>query len=322
MKAVFDTKPTSAYDDEISQHYQFPRRYLATVQRSVDDWIVLRRPRADGGTLAYFATARVLSVEPDLATPGMSYARLAECLPFDRPVPWTSDGRYAEEALRNIPQAQVGVFLRGRSVRPLSEDDFAELIAKGLTETLDVRNAERLGVPVSVVDQAAKAVQQPLPPGECERRVEAVLTNRVIREASFRKAVYDAYDNRCAATGLRIIDRRGNSEVHAAHIWAVADGGPDVIQNGLALTATVHWLFDRYLLSITDDHMLLIAEQGIPTEILALLGQNGSRLHLPPRAKDWPHPVYLKRHRNKFSAITASATERLPPATRASLPDM
>jgi putative restriction endonuclease len=102
---------------------------------------------------------------------------------------------------------------------------------------------------------------------------------------------------------LRIIDCRGNSEVHAAHIWAVADGGPDVVQNGLALTATVHWLFDRYLLSITDDHRLLIAEQGIPTEILTLLGQNGGTLHLPLHAKDWPHPAYLKRHRSKFSAI-------------------
>jgi putative restriction endonuclease len=165
MKVVFDTKPTSAYDDEISHHYQFPRRYLAIVQRSEGDWVVLRRPRADGGNLAYFATARVLSVEPDPAAPGMSYARLAEYLPFDRPVPWTSNGRYAEEALRNIPQAQVGVFLRGRSVRPLSEDDFADLIANGLTETLDVRNAERLGVPVSVVDQAAVAVRQQLPGG-------------------------------------------------------------------------------------------------------------------------------------------------------------
>lgn len=46
MKAVFDTKPTAAYDDDIFRHYQFPRRYLAAVEKCVNDWIVLRRPRA------------------------------------------------------------------------------------------------------------------------------------------------------------------------------------------------------------------------------------------------------------------------------------
>jgi hypothetical protein len=30
MKAVFDTKPTSVYDDEVTRHYQFPRRYLGS----------------------------------------------------------------------------------------------------------------------------------------------------------------------------------------------------------------------------------------------------------------------------------------------------
>jgi putative restriction endonuclease len=157
----------------------------------------------------------VQAVKPDTSAGGMSYALLSEYLPFDSPVPWTINGRYSEEALRNIPQAQVGVFLRGQSVRPLSERDFADLIAIGFRETLDLGNADRLGVPRAVVREAADAVQVPAPAGERERRVEAVLSNRIIRDASFRNAVYNAYENRCAITGLRIIDSRGNSEVHA-----------------------------------------------------------------------------------------------------------
>lgn len=27
MKAVFDTKPRSGYDDDLDSHYQFPSRY-------------------------------------------------------------------------------------------------------------------------------------------------------------------------------------------------------------------------------------------------------------------------------------------------------
>ena len=308
MKAVFDTKPTSVYDDDISQHYQFPQRYLATAEKCVGDWIVLRRPRADGGNLAYFSVARVQAVRPDPSINGMSNALLSEYLPFDVPVPWTINGRYSEEALRNIPQTQVGVFLRGRSVRSLSEQDFSDLIVIGFKETLDLRNAKRLGIPEAVVSEVIDAVQQHPPAGEREWRVEAILSNRIIRDASFRNAVYDAYENRCAITGLRIIDSKGNSEVHAAHIWAVADGGPDVVQNGIALTATVHWLFDRYLLSITDDYELLKAEGRIPREIEALLDRNARKIHLPSRSGDWPHPVYLKKHRDIFLSINGSVS--------------
>jgi putative restriction endonuclease len=39
----------------------------------------------------------------------------------------------------------------------------------------------------------------------------------------------------------------------------VQDGDPDVVQNGLALSATVHWLFDRHLMSLTDNVGLLVS---------------------------------------------------------------
>ncbi|MDQ4678840.1 hypothetical protein RCF13_03815, partial [Stenotrophomonas maltophilia group sp. RNC7] len=69
MKAVFDTKPTSIYDDDQTEDYQFPRRYLNTVRQCENDWVVLRRPRADGGNLAYFAVARIAEVEQDINNP-------------------------------------------------------------------------------------------------------------------------------------------------------------------------------------------------------------------------------------------------------------
>ncbi|TKT70875.1 HNH endonuclease [Afipia massiliensis] len=301
MKAVFDTKPTSIYDDDISRHYQFPRRYLSIVEKCIDDWIVLRRPRADGGNLAYFATAKVIAVQADPNTPGMSYARLSDFLAFDELVRWRTFDRYAEEPLRNIPQQQVGVYLRGRSVRPLSEADFANLIAAGIKRTLDPANSERLSVPSTIVEDAIDAVQPP-PAGERNWRIEKMLTNRIIRDASFRGKVYDAYDNRCAVTRLRILDAKGNSEVHAAHIWAVADGGPDVVQNGLALSATVHWLFDRHLISLTDNYELLVADTLVPIEYRTLFAQFGDRIQLPVDPKSWPHPSYLSKHRELFLA--------------------
>ncbi len=70
----------------------------------------------------------------------------------------------------------------------------------------------------------------------------------------------------------------------AIHIYAVADGGPDVVQNGLALCGTIHWLFDRYLISLTDDHRLLVATDKVPTELQQLMIKAGEKVYLPTAA--------------------------------------
>ncbi len=299
MKAVFDTKPTSVYDDELSEHYQIPPRYLSVVRQCIGDWVILRRPRADGGSLAYFATARVQSIEPDQSNPRMSYARLSEYLSFDQPVPWTTGGRYAEAGLRNIPRPQVGRYLRGKSVRPLSDADFAEIVRRGLQKTLDPANAVQLDLdPDELDEETQQFLHAPIP--EQERRIEQILMNRKIRDANFRQQVCEAYGNCCAVTGLKIINGGGRAEVQAAHIWSVAAGGPDVVQNGVALCGTAHWLFDRNLISITDDYRLLISHNKVPNELRPLFAKQLKRIRLPGDQKLWPHPAYIAKRRSLF----------------------
>jgi len=199
-----------------------------------------------------------------------------------------------------MPQQQVGVNLRGRSVRALSEDDFAAIVAAGLSETLAAENAERLNLSLATVAQANADLHAPHGQDR-ERRVERVLTNRTIRDASFRRLVCGAYEGRCAVTRLRMLDVGSNVEA-AAHIWAVSDGGPDVIQNGIALSATVHWLFDRHLITIGDDYRLIIALAKVPTEFQAVYAEHGRMLHIPANAADRPHPSFLQKHRAVFFA--------------------
>lgn len=300
MKAVLDTKPTSIYDDDTSQHYHFPRRYRAIVGRALGDWVVLRRPRADGGNLAYFAAAKIVSIDDDPNTPGMSYARFADYLPFDSPVPWRVDGSYAEEPLRNMPQREVGVYLRGRSVRPLTDEDFADIVLSGLRQSLDTSKILTLGL--MSPGETADDLGDPL--GERTRQVEQVLTNRVVRDANFRRSVCGAYDHRCAVTRIKVMDSAGNYGIHAAHIWGVSQGGPDVVSNGIALSATVHWLFDSYLIAVTDDYRLLIDHMRVPADVREILLRHGDHIALPSDRKDWPHPVYLSKHRHIFLGIT------------------
>lgn len=300
MKAVLDTKPDSAYDDEIASRYHFPPRYLAVLSSCIGDWVVFRRPRAGGEGIAYFAVGRVAGIEPDRSIAGYHYAAITDFLPFDRPVGWRVDGRYAEAALReiqNIPQ--VGLYLRGKSVRHLEESDFVAIVNAGLADTLDPKNARAFGLDISEVDPETWDILH-APQGVDERRTVAMLVNRKIRDANFRRAVCSAYRNRCAVTGTQIVNGGGRAEVQAAHILPVALGGPDIVQNGLALSATAHWLFDRHLISIGEDFRLLISDNKIPSELKTLFAPQLDRILLPTDRRAWPSQNYLAAHRERF----------------------
>ena len=51
--------------------------------------------------------------------------------------------------------------------------------------------------------------------------------------------------------------------IAAAHIRPVEANGPDIVSsNGLALSGTAHWMFDRGLISLNDDLKILISRQA------------------------------------------------------------
>lgn len=302
MQGVFDTKPNSGYDDEVTHRYHFPPQYRSTANALVGKWIVYREPQRNRGRRAYVATARVLRIDQDPNRPGHAYAVVGDYLPFDHPVPFSSGKGYQEAPLRAVgDRTRVGMYLRGKSVRELSDADFAAIVRAGLSETLAPENAVRLELDPKHVDEQTLSLLE-APVDEQERRVEQILLNRKIRDANFRRQVCDAYDNRCAVTRLQIINGGGKAEAQAAHIWPVADGGPDVIQNGIALSGTAHWLFDRHLISLTDDYRLLISHNRVPAELRDLFTKQLERIHLPSDARLWPHQRYIARHRESFNS--------------------
>lgn len=301
MKGIFDTKPDSGYDDHVAQRYHIPPLYLGIAEQFVSDWVIFRETQRNRGRRAYVAVARVQRLDPDPERPGHHYAVLADYLPFDRPVPLAGPLGYREEALRQIgDRLRVGAYLQGKSVRPISELDFAAIAHAGLAETLLPNNGVRLGLELPSLDPGTQALLAAAP-DEQERRVVEMLVNRKIRDASFRGQVCEAYDDRCAVTRLRIVNGGGRAEVQAAHIWPVTEGGPDVVQNGIALSATVHWLFDRHLISLTDDYGLLVSHNKVPTELRELFARQEERIHLPADPRLWPKRTYLQRHRDAFA---------------------
>jgi putative restriction endonuclease len=184
-------------------------------------------------------------------------------------------------------------------MRLLSDGDFADIVGASLAPTLSPENAIRLGLGVQEVGAPPNALD---PPDVAARRIEQVLLNRKIRDANFRRQVCDAYNQTCAVTGLRIINGGGRAEVQAAHIVPVEHGGPDVVQNGLALSGTVHWLFDRHLISLTDDYRLLVSHNKVPAELRGLFEKQMDRIVLPKDPRSWPHAKYVAAHRERYMA--------------------
>jgi len=294
LHAVLDTKSGSIYDDSISQRYHFPSRYLKILEKCIGNWIVYREPRADGGSMAYIATAKLKKISTDPNKENHFYAHVTDFEEFDNPVPWRVDGIYWEEKLREMDTPKVGVYMRGRSVRELVNEDFSAIVSRGLSLQPNFKD-QRIGEETSTY-RTSHSNHEIIE----DRQTIQILSNKKLRDHRFRNRIVEAYDGICAFTGICIQDHNGNHEVQAAHILSVAENGPDVTSNGLALSSTVHWMFDRHLVSIDEDFKLLIADSFIPNEYLKLIEHATNGILLPKDSSKAPNQKFIQNHRSKF----------------------
>jgi putative restriction endonuclease len=259
----------------------------------VGDWIVYYEPRrttgpnSATGRQAYFAIAQVASVVPDAKRADHFYALMRGYFAFDAPVAFRDEMGYREsKLLRGDGKTNKGAF--GRAVRELPREEFDEIVRLGISV-----QAEPWEQSSHVAEEVPEYFVRPI--------VETV-TSRKVRDAAFRRQVRAAYANTCAATGLRLINGGGRPEVQAAHIRSVEADGPDAVRNCIALTGTAHWLFDRGLMSFSDDFQILLSPHGVPDDLDKLI-RPGRTLKVPDAPELRPHPTYLQWHReNCFKA--------------------
>lgn len=293
-KAVFTTKVTPSYDDLPEFQYHFPRTYLNQARQALGDYIIYYEPRRSSGELSsfggrqsYFGVARLAAIVDDQALADHYYALVEDYLDFDRPVPFAEGSEYFESALRKSDgSTNKGAF--GRAVRLVPDDEFERILKFGFAPVLSENpTSQAIGIP---------GVAEPFTP--FERPMVELTVSRPFRERSFMHNVRAAYANRCAMTGLRLINGGGRPEVQAAHIQPVASKGPDSIRNGLALSGTVHWMFDRGLISIGDDYKILVATDHVPDDAIRLLNESRT-INLPDNPTCHPNPHFLKFHREQ-----------------------
>jgi len=313
-KAILTHKPASIYDDLPEARYHFPRAYLRQVEAAVGDFVIYYEPGRTGlgdsdrtGRRSYIAVARVQAVEADPVRADHFYALMVpgSYLAFDRAVPFFEDERFYERILmREDGKVSKGAF--GRAVRGLSEDEFAAILAAGFRRELDYPEAEwdlpEPGMPAGVpsIPELAAHFELAEPAATFERPIVERVLSRPVRDAAFKRVVRDAYGATCAVTGLNLTNGRGRPEVQAAHIRPVEHQGPDSVRNGVALSGTVHWLFDRGLISIgpPPGYEVLVSRKGLPDAVQLLVNAD-RRLKVPESPLLRPAEMFLAFHRRE-----------------------
>ena len=115
------------------------------------------------------------------------------------------------------------------------------------------------------------------------------LTPRSFRDVAFRRKVREAYGYHCAISGLMLRNGGGRPEVQAAHIRPVENGGSDPLRNGLALSGTLHWMFDCGLISVADDYeTILVSQNKVPKDVVTRLLARDGKLGVVDRREAMP----------------------------------
>lgn len=292
VAAIFYHKANSVYDDLPALYYHFPKQYLSRVEQVIGQTIVYYGPLDREMGRFYWATAIVTGIRQDLLRPDHFYADLDKYIGFDRLVGYQENGGFERKLIQGDGKVNGGHAVQ--AVRVISDEECNAILNAGLSE--ESPWPERYDQPDTIANEFDHPPQEPL-----ERPFIEQLVNRRFRDVKFRQHVRIAYDRRCAFTGLRLINGKGRPEVEAAHIMPVEKDGPDSVQNGIALSGTVHWMFDRGLLSMEDDFTILKSRQ-LNHDVSHLLRPDMKAI-VPDNPRLRPHPYYLDWHRtNCFKA--------------------
>ena len=143
-----------------------------------------------------------------------------------------------------------------------------------------------------------------LPDTTADRRYALREVQARLHQATFREAVLNAYNGRCAFSRLPeplLLD--------AAHIIADTDEtlGQPVVPNGLPLSKIHHAAFDAHLIGVDPDYRIHVADRLLAQNdgpmLDALKRLNGNLLHLPDRLRDRPDRDRLALRFERFRAV-------------------
>ena len=288
-KCVFVVGSHSVYADQPDRFYRFGSQWLSASARAVGQWVLYQEPRR-AGLRGYYATAKVEQIVRDPADKAMYLALIepGSYLEFGHDVPFQLEGKAVESGLL-YPDGRLNNGRAIQSIRPISDEDFDRIIKLGLVDANEVPPPRE-----DSDDPHENRVREDWL-GPVER--ETALVSRTVRDRQFRKRVLEAYGDTCALTGMKLMNGGGRVETQAAHIMGVEHKGPDRVENGIALSGTVHWMFDRGLISLSNGGDILLSQKINDLEGVTKLLHPDRRARLPENAAVRPDARFLAWHR-------------------------
>jgi hypothetical protein len=124
--------------------------------------------------------------------------------------------------------------------------------------------------------------------------------SRQKRDAAFRSIVLSNYNYTCAVTGQRFKSPR-HVEADGAHIIGKDVRGTDDPRNGVALSRSAHWAFDRGIFTISDQYEVVVNPKISNASVskFPALEIDHRKIVLPPEEHYWPHPDALAWHKQE-----------------------
>jgi len=127
------------------------------------------------------------------------------------------------------------------------------------------------------------------------------LSTRKPRDPAFRSAVLQAYEHKCAVCNFDVRIGAKSICIEAAHIKWYSAGGPDSVENGIALCTLHHKLFDLGAFTLDQDQKFLVSEKVVGREGFDLwLGRyHGDFITKPVRGTYEPNVEYIAWNQNQ-----------------------
>ena len=122
--------------------------------------------------------------------------------------------------------------------------------------------------------------------------------SRQKRDTAFRNIVLANYGHTCAVTGQRFHSPH-HVEADGAHIIGKDVRGTDDPRNGIALSRSTHWAFDRGIFRISDQYEVVVNPKiaDANTDKFPVIEMDRKKIALPEDQYYWPHPEALAWHK-------------------------
>ena len=120
-----------------------------------------------------------------------------------------------------------------------------------------------------------------------------------IRNGVFKSKVPETYNYTCAISGMRVRHNNSFTLIDGCHIQPFADFHDDTITNGIALCPNLHRAFDKGLITISNDHHVIVSNLFTEDDSDYSIKQfHNKKLLLPNAVIHHPRKDVLEWHRD------------------------